>query len=174
MQWSRLSPILKSKVNEIMGVAKSFFFYKVADRIGTELIEDNYGNDLVVMGIILASLFMVLVVWDQVGEIMYDEIEAYHATHDHDENETSLIAGGEDSEATLIGFMFPLIVLFQDFLMLVVLWQGQMLSVVIGSYFTQFSQHYTSFSAIPITLAIGFFMLLATNVINPPPKRKRE
>lgn len=165
---------MKSKVDELFGVVRTFFLYKVADRIGTRMMEEDHENGLVIIGLLGISIFMVLLLWEQIGEVLYDEIENFHTDMKHDDDNIDLIRGGRESDATLLGFIFAHVMLFRSFLMLLILWLGQMFSVVVGTYITHFGESYESFDAIPITLAIGFFLLLAGMVVMPPAKRKRE
>lgn len=172
--WNRASPVMRSQINELTATAMSFFMYKVADRIGTQMMADNHENELAIMALLVSSLFMVLFVWEQMGEVIYDEIERFHDNADHDKNNTDLIKGGPDSQATLIGWLYPLVTLIRSLLLAIVTWLGQMFSVVLGNYVTKFAENYDSFDAVPITLAVGSFLFLAKLVIMPEPKRRTE
>ncbi len=172
--WNRASPVMKSKVYELTMTSQSFFMYKVADRIGTQMMQDNHENELAIMALLVSSLFMVLFVWEQMGEVLYDEIERFHTEANHDENNTDLIKGGPDSQATLIGWLYSPITLFRSLLLAIVVWLGQMFSVVLGNYVTKFAENYDSFDAVPITLAVGSFLFLAKMVIMPEPKRRTK
>lgn len=172
--WNRASPVLRSKVHELTGTFQTFFMYKVADRIGTKMMEDNHGNELAIMALLLASLFMVLFVWEQIGEVLYDEIDRFHEAANHDAKTTDLIKGGPESMATLLGWVYAPTTLFRSLLLAVVVWLGQMFSVVVGNYVTKFAENYDSFDAVPITLAVGSFLFLAKMVIIPEPKRREH
>lgn len=170
--WNQLSPVMGNKVHELMASMRFAFFYKIADRIGTKMLEDEHGNELTSIALLLAALFIVLFVWEQIGEALYNTIERFHEENKHAKTTVDFIKGGPDSEATFLAVIYAPTVLFLMFLTAVILWLGQMFSVVVGNYITHFSEDYTAFDAVPITLAVGGFLLLAKFVIDPKPKRK--
>jgi hypothetical protein len=172
--WEGVSPVFKSKVRELTGTFQTFFMYKVADKIGTRMMQDNHGNELSIMFLLLASMFMVLFVWEQIGEVLYEEIAIFHKEAGHDRTKTDLITGGPESQATILGWVFAPTTLFRSLLMAIVVWLGQMFSVVVGNYVTTFADNSNPTNMVPLTLAIGSFLFLAKSVIMPEPKRRQE
>ena len=136
------------KVLEISATVKGFFFYKIADRVGSTFTSDTHENELVIIALLISTIFMV----------QYIEM-----------NITELIEGRNVVTGGVLRALWAPIALVGIVLEAIVLWLGQLLAVVVGNYITAFAGGVDAFGAVPITLAVGGFLLLARFVINPPP-----
>ena len=150
------------------------FIYKISDRIADIIITDFHNNYLILLAILVFVLFVGLFMWIQIEIVLSDAIDDFHAKNNHTSDEIDLIKGGRDSTATLIGGVYPIVKMVELLLKLFVAWMGSLFSIVMGNYMTTYSEKYTSFDAVPITMAVAAFLMLASFIINPDPKRSHN
>lgn len=144
-----LSRLIKEKTQEFTGTFQTFFLYKIADRIGTNIVNDDHNNHLAILALLIGSV----VVTSSVAHFTQVIVETASAH--------------TPGEATLIGWVRAPVYLFIDLLGAVAAWETQLFSVVCGNYVTLYSNE-EAFEAIPITLAVGAFLFLAKQTIFPP------
>jgi hypothetical protein len=59
-----------AKVLEISATVKGFFFYKIADRVGSTFTSDTHENELVIIALLISTIFMVQYIEMNITELI--------------------------------------------------------------------------------------------------------
>ena len=143
------SLVIKRKTQEFTSTFQTFFLYKIADRIGTNIVNDNHNNHLAILALLVGAILVTSSV------AHFTEVIIRSAQP------------GDPLKPTLLGWIRAPAQLFVALLGAVAAWETQLFSVVCGNYVTLYSNQ-EAFDAVPITLAVGAFLFLAKQTIFPP------
>ena len=142
------SQVVKRKTEEFTSTFQTFFLYKIADRIGANIVNDNHNNHLAILALLIGAILVTSSVAHFTETLLQSAVQSTYA------------------KPTLIGWIKAPTRLFVSLLGAVSAWETQLFSVVCGNYVTLYS-HQDAFDAIPITLAVGAFLFLAKQTIFP-------
>lgn len=139
--------VIRAKTAEFTNTFQTFFLYKIADRIGTNIIGDNHGNELAILALLASSILVTVCVAHFTEGVLDDAVSR-----------------NNKKETTLVGWIEAPVRLFLELLGAIAQWQTQLFSVVCGNYITMYSDE-DALDAVPITLAVGSFLFLAKQAI---------